>query len=259
MRLRTRAFILAAGMSKRLGELTSERPEILLKLDENTTFLDYHIAILTRYGKVGPGDIYVVAGYAIEKVAQKAELLGIGLLENEFFDKYENMYSLYVTGKAVHDDLDKIIVLNGDTLIHPGILEMMCEQMEEVRKSIKNFGLFAIDVGKGLSEEEMKVIANSRGIIRFGKDILSVEALGEYIGLSIFDQEGYRTYLRALEEHVERGITNVWYELVLNVIVDKIRLIPIDIDSFPWIEVDTPQDYETAKKLYRSELKGAIE
>ncbi len=256
--MKIRAFILAAGRGKRLGVLTLDKPKVLLELDKDFTFLDYHVSILTRFGKISPADIYVVAGFKAEKVITKAKSLGIEVIVNRLYNKYENMYSVYITKNTIDDGSNAFIILNGDTIVRPRILEILLNEFTRIHNNINSIGLFAIDTGKTLGEEEMKVIVNSGRIMKFSKNIPPHLAFGEYIGLSIYDQLGYRMFLRSIEDHIRRGITNVWYEIVLNTATGIIQMIPVDIDSLSWIEVDTPEDYARARALYRSNLKDLV-
>jgi len=256
--LKVIAFILAAGRGKRLGSLTLDKPKVLLELDKNFTFLDYHVAILTRYGRISPTNIYVVAGYKAKKVIVKANTLGLKVIVNRSYNKHENMYSVYVTKKVTDKDSDTFIILNGDTIVHPKILEIMLSGFMRVRNNTNNIALFAIDTNKILGEEEMKVLVRRGRIVRFGKDLSPQQAFGEYIGLSIYDNISYRKFLNSIEDYVKRGVTYVWYEIVLNSLVSTIDMIPVDVDSLPWIEVDTPEDYARAKALYRDILKDLL-
>ena len=254
--MRLRAFILAAGRGKRLGALTDNKPKVLLELEEGLTFLDYHMCLLKHFAGLKSDDVVIVAGYNANAVMKFVHKYNIRVLINNFYNIYENMYSVYITYKLL-EGADGYIILNGDTLVHPCILVGLIDAFYSSRNNDR-VAMLAVDSIKKLGKEEMKVVIEKGKVKRLGKEIDTSIASGEYIGLSIFGSTAYKKFIESLSEHVTHGVTNVWYEMVLNSLVNKIEILPFYIGSMPWIEVDTADDYMISINLFKNIFKKHI-
>jgi len=236
-----KALILAAGIGSRLGNLTKNKPKSLLTLGD-TTILEYQINLLLNVAKIKTSEIFVVGGHKFETL-EPLKKIGINLIFNPHYKDYNNIYSFYLAKEYIQEDF---ILFNGDTLVHPKILE-------KVIKAEKGT-YFVIDNVKPLGEEEMKVLIKNNRILKFGKDINPKMANGEYIGIAKFDINDARVIFEKLEELIEDQKTDIWYELGINYVLDEIVAMPIYTDGLPWIEIDTPEDYEKAKTMFKTML-----
>lgn len=233
-----KAVILAAGPSSRLGKLTLNIPKCLLKVGE-TTIIDHQIELLTSIGRLGLRDIYVVGGYKVEKLGYLRDY-GVYVIYNSRFREFNNVYSFYLANDFVDEDF---ILFNGDTFVHSKILEYLIDS--------KHRTAFVVDNVKKLGEEEMKVLVRDDKIIKFGKEIDPTIAHGEYIGLAKFSLEDATVIFDCMEKLLEKEKTDIWYENAMNYVLDKINAFAVHTNGLPWIEIDTPKDYEKAvKELY---------
>ncbi len=233
-----KAVILAAGLAKRLGELTKEIPKCLLKIDDSTTILDHQLKTLTKYGNLSFSDIFIVIGRKIDKL-RFLEKKGINLIYNPR-DEWNNIYSFYLIKDYVNTDF---YLLNSDVIYHPEILKKLT--------NTDNSTYFVIDNGKKLGEEEMKVIIKDNRVLKFGKDIDPNNANGEYIGLARFNMNDAKIIFHRMKELIENNKVDIWYEQAINDVLDKIIAKPVYFKSYPWIEVDTKEDYEKGKEIFR--------
>ena len=110
------AIILAAGMGKRLGNLTKDNTKCMVKVN-GIRMIDSVIHALHDNGIY---EIYVVVGYLKEQfVDLEKEYPGLVLIENSYFDTCNNISSLYVA----REHLENVMILDGDQLIYnPDIL-----------------------------------------------------------------------------------------------------------------------------------------
>jgi len=106
-----KAVILAAGVNNRLKEVAKDHPKCLLKIG-NITIIDYQIKMLTSVGSLELRDIYVVAGYKIEKLSYLRKR-GVNVVYNPKFREFNNIYSFYLAKSFVDEDF---ILFNGDTI-----------------------------------------------------------------------------------------------------------------------------------------------
>ena len=233
-----KVVILAAGIGSRLGALTKHKPKCLLEIRRGVTILRYQIDVLRNVASVELGDIFIIGGYKFEKLKYLEEW-GINLIFNPKYREYNNIYSFYLAKDYIKEDF---ILLNGDTMFHPKILEKLIK--------VGRGTYFVIDNVKELGEEEMKVLIEEDRILKFGKDIDPKSAHGEYIGVAKFDINDAEMIFNKMEELIDRGKTDIWYELAINYVLDEIIAKPVYTDGLPWIEVDTPEDYEKAKAMF---------
>ncbi|BBM83935.1 NTP transferase domain-containing protein [Candidatus Uabimicrobium amorphum] len=107
------AILLAAGMGTRLRPITNTTPKSLIVVNEEP-LLERQIKFLRA---VGVEDIFVVTGYLAEKFAYLKER-GITLIHNDKYDKYNNIYTMYL----VKDLLGDSYVIDADVYLHRNVL-----------------------------------------------------------------------------------------------------------------------------------------
>ena len=111
-----RAVIVAAGAGVRMRPLTLTTPKPLISVN-GTRMIDSVIAALHANGIT---EIYVVIGWLKEAFASLPEQYpGLTLIENPYFDRCNNISSLYLA----REHLEDVIILDADQIIfNPGIL-----------------------------------------------------------------------------------------------------------------------------------------
>jgi CTP:phosphocholine cytidylyltransferase-like protein len=111
-----RAVIVAAGAGVRMRPLTLTTPKPLISVN-GTRMIDSVIAALHANGIT---EIYVVVGWLKEAFASLPEQYpGLTLIENPYFDRCNNISSLYLA----REHLEDVIILDADQIIfNPGIL-----------------------------------------------------------------------------------------------------------------------------------------
>ncbi|MGI1826994.1 sugar phosphate nucleotidyltransferase [Ligilactobacillus salivarius] len=105
-----RAIIMAAGYGTRLRPITLSTPKPLIKVNGIRMIESVIEALL----KNDIREIYIVTGYLAEKFDFLEEKYPeVNLIYNPYYDKYNNISSLYVA----RDYLKDVIILDGDQII----------------------------------------------------------------------------------------------------------------------------------------------
>jgi choline kinase len=116
-----KAIILAAGVGKRLWEVTQHRPKCLIEIGGRSLLHRY----LESLAAIGVRRADIVVGYKQEMIreAVAADSCGVGVtfLVNEEFHR-GSISSLWIARSALDDDT---IVMDADVLFHRDILRRL--------------------------------------------------------------------------------------------------------------------------------------
>ena len=237
--------ILAAGMAKRLRPLTDERPKCLLKVGERT------LLQRTVDGLIAAGitEFVVVTGYRANMIrdflTENYPSLTIHFIDNPDYAHNNNIFSLWLT--RPYTDGREFLLMDSDILCDPAVIpEVMNAEGSALALNRHELG-----------EEEMKIVADAQGrITEISKTCRPEDAAGESVGIEKMTADYSTALFRELEQMIEReGLIDIFYERAFE------RLIPqghtfriVDTTSFFSIELDTPEDFENAKRLIPKEL-----
>jgi len=193
--------ILAAGRGVRLGKLTANIQKGLLKIGD-CSLIARQIDCLFQ---CGIADVHIVVGFAEEKVREAlADCIksgNVNCIFNPKWDSANNIYSLYLAREVVSDGF---VLINSDDLFHTGILRQLLGDQRSDAISVDDF--------KKLGKEEMKVKLEDGALREINKTMEPVVAQGEYIGIAKFGSQGAKELFEVLNEFVERGDLDGWYE-----------------------------------------------
>ncbi|HUU63220.1 MAG TPA: phosphocholine cytidylyltransferase family protein [Dehalococcoidia bacterium] len=246
-----KAIIVAAGPSSRLIPVTNEMPKCLLAVG-GKTILERALEALRANGIER---IAVVRGYCSHLVNYP----NVTYYENPNFRENNILRSLFYAEREMDDDF---IFSYSDIVYSSEIVAKLMECEADIALTVDVDWLHAYD-GRDLhpiSEAELVKVENGK-VVKIGKEVVRPdEAHGEFIGLAKFTRSGAEAmktaYHRVAEEcpavpfqhaaSLEKAyITDMIQELIDN--GQPAQSIDIEGD---WMEIDTPQDLERARKVF---------
>ncbi|MEP7050616.1 MAG: phosphocholine cytidylyltransferase family protein [Pseudomonadota bacterium] len=239
----TAAVILVAGVGSRLRPITDDRPKALVDLG-GETILGRAVRLLASYGV---RKIILATGYREDavKAAMHSAPVAVEYCTNPEFDRTQNSVSLALCRAAVGSDA--FFKLDGDVVFQRQVLERLDESSAPLS--------VAVDAGRMLDAEAMKVTVAGSNILAFGKGIELAESSGESIGIERIAGSHSATLFDALERTIGRGETGLYYEDVYSQLIAAgvIRAEAVAVRDLPWTEVDDFTDLERAREMVRAE------
>jgi choline kinase len=240
-------MVLAAGAGRRLRPDTDDLPKTLLPVDGDVTILDI---ALRNLAAAGLADVVVVVGYAASAIADRVTELerrhgvAIELVHNGRAQEWNNAYSLWLAREYFGSG---VLLVNGDT-VHPATVERAV--LGARRPDLAADLILAVDTVKKLADEEMKVVADDRGLLaRITKQMDPAEAFGEYIGVSLIEPTAAIALADALEATWRRD-PGLYYEDGFQELADRGGAVVLEpIGEVDWVEVDNHLDLSRAREI----------
>ena len=240
-----KAIILNAGQGKRLLPLTQTRPKCLLHVQEERSILAFQLRTLSTCGireavvAVGFGAAAVEAEIADCPVAP-AE---VRTLFNPFFGQSDNLVTTWLARPEFDDDF---LLLNGDTLFEPEVLNDLLEA-PRAPVSLVTHRKPAYD------PDDMKVALGSCGRLEaVSKTVPPARIAAESIGLMRFQGNGGARFAEALDTAIRsESAFEDWYLCAVDALARQMRIETVDITGRWWSEVDSPADLEQVREVLR--------
>ncbi len=247
-----KAVILAAGFEPQLLPLIQDRPKAMLEV-KGQTILQRQV---TALGQCGIQDVIVVRGYKKEQV----DVPGVRFVDNDRYAETGELYSLF---RAAEDLGGPALVLYGDIIFEPSILEKLLRATADVALVVDR--AFVDDHRAGLPLPQgpldlvvtetppagRRFVAPEGGsrVLRIGPDVDPADAHGEFIGMAAFSAGGTAA-LRAVHAELSggrvEGLEHASLTHILQAMIDRGQAVAaVDIHK-GWTEVDSFDDYRRA-------------
>ena len=248
------AIILAAGMGKRLKELTKNNTKCMIKV-HNQTLIE---RMLKQLEALSLKRIIIVIGYKGEKVR---ELIGdkinntpVLYVENNVYDKTNNIYSLYLAKNYLVED--ETILLESDLIFENSILSKLINHPYPNLAVVAKYQSWMDGTVVRLDEDNNILNFISKKAFQFCQK----ESYYKTVNIYKFSKEfSTNKYIPFLEAYCKALGNNEYYEQVLKVIslLDRPDLKALTITTEKWYEIDDQQDLNNAEALF-SEGKQAL-
>jgi histidinol-phosphate/aromatic aminotransferase/cobyric acid decarboxylase-like protein/choline kinase len=241
------AIILAAGMGKRLKELTQNNTKCMVKVN-GVSLID---RMLHQIQKQNVKRIVIVVGYEREKLKEYITTLGIKTpityIDNPIYDKTNNIYSLSLASDYLYKD--DTLLFESDLIFEDSVLDTLVKDPRPTLALVDKYeswmdgtcvkiddddNIEAFVPGKKFKFDEIKDYYKTVNIYKFSKD---------------FSKTHYVPFLDAYQKALGE---NEYYEQVLRVItmLDDPGIKAKRLTGQKWYEIDDIQDLDIATSIF---------
>ena len=241
------AIILAAGMGKRLKELTQDRTKCMVQVN-GVALID---RMLHQIESRHLSRIVIVVGYEGEKLMKYIDTLGIRTpivyVQNPIYDKTNNIYSLALAKDYLCQD--DTLLFESDLIFEDAVIDQLLDDPRET--------LALVDKYESWMDGTCVKLGPDDSIASFvpSKNFRFEEAHEYYKTVNIykFGRHFSRThYVPFLEAYSKALGNNEYYEKVLRVItmLDDPEIRANRLNGQLWYEIDDIQDLDIASSMF---------
>ena len=243
------AMILAAGMGRRLKELTKDATKCMVKVN-GVTLIERALAALD---KLGLRRIILVVGYEGQKLKEYVDGLSVRTpvcyVENPIYDKTNNIYSLYLAREYLLED--DTLLLESDLIFEEAVLRRLLDNPYPSLALVARYESWMDGTVVTLDAEDN--ITGFAGKKDF--DFTKTASYYKTVNIYKFGREfssGY--YVPFLEAYCHALGHNEYYEQVLKVIayLDRPVIKAARLEGEKWYEIDDIADLDIAESIFAS-------
>ena len=241
------AIILAAGMGKRLKELTKDSTKCMIKVN-GVTLIE---RMLSQLDKLNLSGIIIVVGYKAEElisfISNLAVQTPIIFVTNDIYYKTNNIFSLYLAKNYLLKE--DTLLLESDLIFTDAVLQKIINDQYPSLALVAKYESWMDGTVVTLDEDN-----NITSFI--GKTQYDYNDINQYyktVNIYKFNKQFSNThYVPFLEAYIKAQGRNVYYEQVLKVIglLDKPEIKATILENETWYEIDDAQDLNIAESLF---------
>ena len=241
------AIILAAGMGKRLKELTANNTKCMVRVN-GITLIE---RMLSQLDVLNLSKIIIVIGYEGQKLKNYITTLDIKTeiiyINNPIYDKTNNIYSLSLARDYLLED--DALLLESDLILEDGLLEELIKDKRET--------LAVVDKYQSWMDGTVVKIDSDDNIVGFipGTKLVFTDTSSYYKTVNIHKfskQFSESKYIPFLDAYLKVLGNKEYYEQVLRVIylLDKPGIKAKRLEGQLWYEIDDIQDLDMASTVF---------
>ncbi len=241
------AVILAAGMGRRLGELTGDNTKCMLEVN-GVKLIDRALECLSEHNL---SRIVLVVGYKRENVMRYVgnsyKGIEVVYVENPIYDKTNNIYSLYLAKDyLVAEDT---LLLESDLIYEPSVVRRIVEDDYPNLALVDKYESWMDGTVVMLNDEcKIKNFISKRDF-----KYSDIDRYYKTVNIYKFSKEFSAThYVPFLKAYCQALGRNEYYEQVLKVItlLDDSPLKALPLQGEQWYEIDDIQDLDIASGMF---------
>lgn len=242
------AVILAAGMGKRLKSLTENNTKCMIEVN-GVSLIDRMLKQIEKQDSISR--IIIVVGYKGEELKDYISSLDIktpiSYIENDIYDKTNNIYSLYLAKENLCED--DTLLLESDLIFEDSVLDSLLSDERETLALVDKYESWmdgtCVKIGKDDTIEEF--VPNNK--FKFDEIKDYYKTVNIYKFSKDFSKHYYVPFLEAYQKALGQ---NEYYEQVLKVLtmLDDRQIKAKKLDNQKWYEIDDVQDLDIAKSIF---------
>ena len=245
------AIILAAGMGRRLKELTKDNTKCMVKVN-GVTLID---RMLTQLSGLKLNRVVIVVGYEGQKLMdyigdRYSERLDIVFVNNPIYDKTNNIYSLALAREYMKED--DTLLLESDLIFDDRMFSLILDNPYPNLALVAKYQTWMDGTMVRIDEDDNIVNFITKKAFKYS----DVEYYYKTVNIYKFSREFIvNKYLPFLDAYSSALGNNEYYEQVLRVIcmLDNSDLKALPISNERWYEIDDIQDLDIAEALFASD------
>ena len=263
------AIILAAGMGRRLGELTKENTKCMVAVN-GVRLID---RLLSQLAEQPLERVIIVVGYkgkelkdylvesgkwrvesgewreerGERRVESGERKLRIEFAENPIYDKTNNIYSLALVKDKLQED--DTLLIESDLIFSDRLIPMIVENPYPNLALVAKYETWMDGTMVRIDDDNNIVSFVPKKAFRYG----DVDQYYKTVNIYKFSKEFSRQkYVPFLDAYSKAMGLNEYYEQVLRVItlIDDVELKALPIGKEKWYEIDDVQDLDIAETIF---------
>ena len=241
------AIILAAGMGKRLKELTQNNTKCMVKVN-GVTLID---RMLHQIEKQHLSRIIIVVGYEGQKLIDYIQTLDIQTpivyINNQIYDKTNNIYSLALAKDWLCKD--DTLLFESDLIFEDSVLDALINDSRETLALVDKYESWMDGTCVKLGEDDSIEAFVPGRKFKFNEIKDYYKTVNLYKFSRHFSETHYVPFLEAYQSALGQ---NEYYEQVLRVItmLDDPEIKAKRLDGQRWYEIDDIQDLDIAESIF---------
>ena len=245
------AVILAAGMGRRLGELTKGNTKCMVEVN-GVTLID---RLLGQLSALDLKRVVIVVGYEGEKLVNYIgdrfnDKFEIVFINNPIYDKTNNIYSLALAREQLVED--DTILLESDLIFDDRMFSLILDNPYPNLALVAKYQTWMDGTMVRIDEDNNIVNFITKKAFKYS----DVDYYYKTVNIYKFSKEFMvNKYLPFLDAYCSALGNNEYYEQVLRVIcmLENSELKALPITNEKWYEIDDVQDLDIAEALFAEE------
>lgn len=242
------AIILAAGMGRRLGELTKENTKCMVPVN-GVRLID---RLLGQLSVLKLNRVIIVVGYQGQKLIDYIgnrydDKLKIEFAENPIYDKTNNIYSLSMVKDKLQED--DTLLIESDLIFSDRFFPMIIENPYPNLALVAKYESWMDGTMVRLDEEQHIVNFISKDAF----DYSDVDSYYKTVNIYKFSKDFLQhQYVPFLDAYTKAVGNNEYYENVLRIIsmLNSHNMKALPVGNEKWYEIDDKQDLDIAEALF---------
>ena len=245
------AVILAAGMGRRLGELTKGNTKCMVEVN-GVTLID---RLLGQLSALDLKRVVIVVGYEGEKLVNYIgdrfnDKFEIVFINNPIYDKTNNIYSLALAREQLVED--DTILLESDLIFDDRMFSLILDNPYPNLALVAKYQTWMDGTMVRIDEDNNIINFITKKAFKYS----DVDYYYKTVNIYKFSKEFMvNKYLPFLDAYCSALGNNEYYEQVLRVIcmLENSELKALPITNEKWYEIDDVQDLDIAEALFAEE------